>query len=202
MRPQKCKAYCVRILEDLYFKTILSSSELNGIFVEFILGEGGIIDWPDMCVEELQRITSKYKIFIVDDEIQTGMGRTGEWFACEYYGLKPQIITVAKSFAGGVPQGVCIFPKSLDFKELGQHSNTFGGNLLACQAALAVIEIIEEEKLVENAKLAGEHLWFKLSMLQRQYYKYIGDIRGRGLMQGIEIVKDNETKEPFPELRD
>jgi len=202
MAPPTCKAHCIRILEDLYFKTVIPPSEVNGIFIELILGEGGIIEWPDMCVEELQRIARKYKIFIVDDEIQTGMGRTGKWFACEHYGLKPHIITVAKSFAGGVPQGACIFPKSLDFKELGQHSNTFGGNLLACQAALAVIEIIQEEKLVENARLMGEYLEGKLLEFYHLHYKNVGDYRGWGLMQGIEIVKDDETKEPFPELRD
>ncbi len=199
--PDTCKAHCIRILEDFYFKTVIPPSELNGVFIEFIQGEGGIIDWPKMCAEELQRIADKYNIFIVDDEIQAGMGRTGKWFACEHYGIKPHVILVAKAFAGGVPQGACIFPKSLDFKELGQHSNTFGGNLLACQAALAVIQIIEEENLVKNAKLMGDFLRTGLEGLQGKYWDFIGDIRGLGLMQGIEIVKDRFTKAPFPELR-
>jgi 4-aminobutyrate aminotransferase len=144
----------------------------------------------------LKKILDKYHILMVDDEIQAGMGRTGKWYAIEHWtGVIPDIVTCAKALAAGMPIGATIAKDELMDWEGGSHANTFGGNPVACAAALQVIDITKEEKLLENANRQGTYLMKRLKEMQ-QKYPIIGDVRGKGLMIGVELVKDRETKEP------
>jgi 4-aminobutyrate aminotransferase len=135
---------------------------------------------------------------MVDDEIQSGMGRTGKWFAIEHWGVTPDIVTTAKALASGMPIGATIAKEEIMDWEGGSHANTFGGNPVACSAALQVIDVIKEEKLLENATRQGTYLMKRLKEMQ-QKYQVIGDVRGKGLMIGVELVKDQETKQPAAE---
>jgi len=137
----------------------------------------------------------------VDDEVQAGFGRTGRFFAIEHYGVEPDVVCIAKAMASGIPMGAIVFRKDLDFGVEGAHSNTYGGNLVAAAAAMATIEVIKEEKLVENAARVGEHLHRRLRELQEKY-EVIGDVRGLGLMQAAEFVRDRKTKEHAVKERD
>jgi 4-aminobutyrate aminotransferase len=165
------------------------------MFIESIQGEGGYVVPPDDYFQRLKKILDKYDILLVDDEIQSGMGRTGKWFAIEHWGVTPDIVTAAKALASGLPIGATIAKEEVMDWEGGSHANTFGGNPIACAAGLQVIDIIREEKLLENATRQGAYLTKRLKEMQ-QKYPIIGDIRGKGLMIGVEFVKDRETKEP------
>ncbi|RLF80776.1 aspartate aminotransferase family protein, partial [Thermococci archaeon] len=148
---------------------------------------------PKNFFKELKKLADKHGILIIDDEVQMGMGRTGKMFAIEHFGIAPDIISLAKALGGGVPIGATVFRKELDFGVPGVHSNTYGGNALACVAALTVINELENG-LIENAKKLEPI--FK-ERLQEMYDKYeiIGDVRGLGLAWAIEFVKDRKTKE-------
>ncbi len=199
--PKTCDQFCIKTIER-EFHRLMSSSRVNAIIMEFVQGEGGINVPNKKAIEKLVKLCKKYDILIVDDEVQAGFGRTGKMWACEHFGVVPDIITVAKCLtSGGAPGGAMIARADIDF-EPGQHSNTNGGNIISATAALATIEVIKKEKLVANAKLMGDFLRTGLHSLRVKYNKNIGDIRGLGLMQGIEIIKDYITKAPFPELRD
>jgi len=199
--PKNCDQYCVKAIEREFGRTI-PPEEVNAVFIEFVQGEGGINVPNKKAIEKLVELCKKYDILIVDDEVQAGFGRTGRMWACEHFGVVPDIITLAKCLtSGGAPGGAMIVRDGLDF-EAGQHSNTNGGNIISAVAALASIEVIKKEKLVANAKLMGDFLKTGLVGLQRKYRDFIGDVRGLGLMQGIEIVKDRMTKRPNPKLRD
>jgi len=168
------------------------------MFIEPIQGEGGYVVPPEDYFQRLKKILDKYNILMVDDEIQTGMGRTGKWLAIEHWGITPDIITLSKSLASGVPIGATISRAEIMDWESGSHANTLGGNPIACAAGLQVIEIIKEEKLLENATKQGTYLAKRLKEMQHEY-TIIGDVRGRGLMVGAELIKDQETKEPASE---
>ncbi|MEW6069905.1 MAG: acetyl ornithine aminotransferase family protein [Candidatus Thermoplasmatota archaeon] len=196
-----CDLWCAKIIEELYFKTSLPPQEVAAIFVEPVQGEGGYIFPPKEFIVELKKIATKHDILLVDDEIQAGFGRTGKMFCIEHYGIEPDIVAVAKAIASGMPIGACIFRKELDFKVQGAHSNTYGGNLVACASALATIEIIEKEKLVENSAVVGKYLNKRLVELSEKY-ENIGDVRGLGLMQATEFVEDRKTKKHAIKLRD
>lgn len=199
--PKNCDQYCIKAIEREFGRTI-PPEEVNAVFIEFVQGEGGINVPDKRAIEKLFELCKKYDILIVDDEVQAGFGRTGKMWACEHFGVVPDIITLAKCLtSGGGAGGAMITRTDFDFKP-GQHSNTGGGNINTAVASLATIEVIKNEKLVANAKLMGEFLRTGLHNLKTKYYKNIGDVRGLGLMQGIEIVKDFITKTPFPELRD
>jgi 4-aminobutyrate aminotransferase len=170
------------------------------MFLEPVLGEGGYIVPPTSFVKELSRICKTYGILLVDDEVQAGMGRTGKLWAIEHHDVVPDILCSSKSLGSGVPIGATVFPRHMDF-EPGVHSNTFGGNLLACASSLATFEVMREDRLVENAARLGKHLNKRLTELQDRY-ELIGDVRGLGLMQATELVKDRETKEHAVQERD
>ncbi len=140
-------------------------------------------------------------ILLVDDEVQAGMGRSGRMWAIEHSGVVPDILCAAKSLGSGLPIGATIFPRDLDFGEQGAHSNTFGGNCVACASALATLDIIEEERLLEQAERKGEHLRKRLEEMMERF-EVIGDVRGVGMMQAVEFVTDRKTKEPAKHLRD
>ena len=185
-------------IEEVIFHQIAPPEEVAAFFIEPIQGEGGYITAPMDFFRRLKELLDKYDILLVDDEIQSGMGRTGRMFAIEHYGVIPDIVTVAKGIASGMPLGAAVARSSLMDWEPGAHANTFGGNPISCVAALKTIELLEGG-LIENADRMGKLLLNGLTEIQRRY-EIIGDVRGFGLMIGVEIVKDPVTKERAPEL--
>jgi len=188
-----CGIECVHWIEETLFRTVMPPEEVAAIFVEPIQGEGGYIVPPPEFHQELSRIARTYGILYVADEVQSGMGRTGKMFALEHFGITPDITAVAKGIASGLPLGAMIARADIMDWEAGSHASTFGGNPVSCEAALATIELLEEE-LMANATLQGEHLMTGLKRLQDSF-ECIGDVRGKGLMVGVELVKDRNTKE-------
>jgi 4-aminobutyrate aminotransferase len=198
----ECNMWCVDFIEEEVLKKFHPPEDTAAMFVEPIQGEGGYVVPPDDYFQRLKKILDGHEILLVDDEIQSGMGRTGKWFAIEHWGVTPDIVTTAKALASGLPIGAAISASELMDWEVGSHANTFGGNPVACAAALQVIDIIREERLMENATRQGAYLMKRLKEMQ-QKYPIIGDVRGKGLMIGVEFVKDQETKEPAAkELQD
>lgn len=196
-----CDVYCIDIIENTLFRQAVPSDEVAAIFVETIQGEGGYVMPPPLWLPRLKELADRHGILLVVDEIQTGMGRTGKWFATEHWGVVPDIITVAKGIASGMPLGAMIARKDLMTWPPGAHGNTFGGNPISCAAALATIEVIEEENLLENAANMGQYMIDALSQMMERHPS-IGDVRGKGLMVGVELIEDKQTKEPAPRLRD
>ena len=188
-----CGVECAHWIEETLFRTTMPPEEVAAIFVEPIQGEGGYIVPPLEFHQELRKIASNYGILFVVDEVQSGMGRTGKMFAIEHYGVEPDILALAKGIASGMPLGAMVAPADVMDWEAGSHASTFGGNPISCQAALTTIQLIEEE-LMENAAVQGERLMKGLRELQNSY-ECMGDVRGKGLMIGVELVKDRETKE-------
>jgi len=188
----------VRYIEDEILNQILPPKDVAGILVETIQGEGGYIIPPEGFYPALRKLCDKYGILMILDEVQCGMGRTGKWWAIEHFGVEPDMITSAKGIASGMPLGACIARKSVMNWEAGTHGNTYGGNPISCAASLATIDLIEKEYL-QNAKEVGE---FALEALEeiKARHPSIGDVRGKGLMIGVEFVKDRETKEPDHDL--
>jgi len=190
----ECDLWCAKILDEVYFNSFLPSDEVAALFYECVQGEGGYVVPPTDFILELEKIMKKHGILMIDDEVQAGFGRTGKLFASEHYGVDPDILTIAKGMGSGVPVGAIVSKAELDFGVPGSHSNTYGGNLLSCASALATIEVIEEEKLVENAEKMGKLAKQRLNELYDKY-EIIGDVRGLGLMTVTELVKDRKTKE-------
>ena len=172
---------------------------MAAIFVEPIQGEGGYIVPPPEVHGELYKIAKKYNILYVADEVQSGMSRTGKMFAMEHFEVAPDIMALAKGIASGMPLGAMVARADIMDWEAGSHASTFGGNPVSCQAALATIQLLEEE-LMANAEAQGERLMRGLRELQNSH-ECMGDVRGKGLMVGVELVKDRETKERAPEWR-
>jgi 4-aminobutyrate aminotransferase len=190
---------CARYIEDKLFKTTLPPEEVAAIFVEPIQGEGGYVVAPTNFMRELRRICDKHGILLVSDEVQSGAGRTGKWWAIEHTGVEPDIITSAKGIASGMPLGVCLAKAEIMDWLPGSHASTFGGNPISIAAALATMDVLEREGIANAAKVGAQILdrlegWKKTHPL-------VGDVRGRGLMIGLELVKDKATKEPATELR-
>lgn len=192
MEPSSCGAHCARVIEEAYFETNVPPEEVAALFIEPVQGEGGYIVPPPQFVKEVASICRRHGILLVDDEVQAGMGRTGRLWAIEHYGVVPDILCSSKALGSGVPIGATVFPARLDMAQ-GAHSNTFGGNLLGCAAALATLDVIEEEDLLVRATSLGDHLHRRLLELQERH-ELIGDVRGLGLMQAVEMVKDRGTK--------
>jgi 4-aminobutyrate aminotransferase len=201
MEYPSCDLWCARIIEEVYFQHTTPPAEVAALFMESVQGEGGYIVPPMEWIEEVRRICDRHGILMVDDEVQAGFGRTGKWFAIEHAGVEADIYTLAKGMGSGVPIGAIVFRGDLDWRVKGAHSNTYGGNLVASAAAMATIDVIEGEDLVGNATRMGEHLRRRLMELQEAHPE-IGDVRGLGLMQATEFVKDPTTKERAVELRD
>lgn len=195
----ECGTECVRWVEENLFRTIMPPEEVAAIFVEPIQGEGGYIVPPPEFHRELFRVAGKYGILYVADEVQAGMGRTGKMFAMEHFGVTPDIMALAKGIASGMPLGAMIANSDIMSWEAGSHASTFGGNPISCSAALATIDLLENG-LIENARVQGDYFMAKLRELQTSV-ECIGDVRGKGLMIGVELVKDRETKEQAHELR-
>ena len=194
-----CGIECVRWVEDTLFRSTLPPEEVAAIFVEPIQGEGGYIVPPAEFHRELKKLAEKYGILYVADEVQSGMGRTGKMFAMQHFGVQPDIMALAKGIASGMPLGAMVAKSAIMNWEAGSHASTFGGNPVSCSAALATIKLLEAE-LMENAAVQGEYLMGELRKLQEST-ECMGDVRGKGLMVGVELVKDRESKEPAPEWR-
>jgi len=192
-----CELACANDIEELIQTT--TTGEIAAFMAEPILGVGGFIVPPEGYFERAYEIARKHGGLCIADEVQTGWGRTGDkWFGIEHWGVEPDIITSAKGMAGGFPIGWTIATPEVADSYQGLTFSTFGGNPVSMAAALAVIKIIEEEDLRANAKVVGGYLREKLDVLKEKY-EIVGDVRGMGLMQGIEFVKDKRTKEPNPQ---
>jgi len=195
-----CDPACWRVIEDELFKTILSPEEVAAIVFEPIQGEGGYLVPPLEFFSELKRLSKEHGILLIADEVQSGMGRTGKMFAVEHFAIEPDIIAVAKGIASGMPLGAIIASAELMTWKPGSHASTFGGNPISCAAALETIRMLEE-RLLQNAAEVGRFLMECLAELMHRC-PIIGDVRGRGLMIGIELVRNRQTKEPAGDLRD
>lgn len=194
-----CELRCLKNLER-FFIAEYPADHVAAIIVEPVQGEGGFIVPPPEFLPGLKEICRKHGIMFIVDEIQTGFGRTGKMFACEHFGIEPDIITSAKSLASGFPlSAVTGRAEVMEAPEAGEIGGTYGGNPLSCVAALQVIEIMREEKLPDRALWIGTVMKQKMRELQDKY-PVIGDIRGLGAMVAIELVKDKKTKEPNKEL--
>jgi len=185
---------CARYIEDKLFKTVLPPEEVAAIFVEPIQGEGGYVVAPTIFMRELRRICDKYGILLVVDEVQSGIGRTGKWFAVEHSGVEPDMVCMAKGIASGMPLGVTMTKGDIMDWVPGSHASTFGGNPVCIAAALATLDVIEKEGLLRNSQEVGDHMMKRMASWPKKH-KIVGDVRGRGLMIGVDIVKDQVTRE-------
>jgi 4-aminobutyrate aminotransferase len=191
---------CARFIEDKLFKTSLPPEEVAAIFVEPIQGEGGYVVPPNIFLEEVRRICDRHDILMVIDEIQSGAGRTGKWWAIEHSGVQPDIVCMAKGIASGMPLGICMSRAEIMDWVPGSHASTFGGNPLCLAAALATLDVIEREAMANAATVGAAALARLATWVGR--YEIVGDVRGRGLMIGVEIVRDKESRTPAGPLRD
>ncbi len=200
MRPgEDVGSSTLRFLEEEIFGRTIPADEVAGIVIEPIQGEGGyVIPPPDFFIQ-LRALCDRYGILLIADEVQAGIGRTGKWWSIQNFGVEPDIVTSAKGIASGMPLGAMIARKSIVTWPKGTHGNTFGGNPLSCVAALATLELIENEYL-DNAVVVGKYILERLKTIQSKHSS-IGEVRGIGLMIGIEFVKDYVSKTPAVELR-
>jgi len=190
----------VRYIEEQIFGHVLPPDNVAGIIVEPIQGEGGYIIPADGFFPALRALCDRYGILLIADEVQSGMGRTGKWWAIEHWEVEPDIVCIAKGIASGMPLGATIAREHIMTWPRGAHGNTFGGNPLSCAAALATIDLIERVYM-QNAIEVGEYIMDALQEIMMRH-PTIGEVRGKGLMIGIEFVKDKQTKEPAEKLRD
>jgi 4-aminobutyrate aminotransferase len=190
----------VRYIEEEILSRIVPPDEIAGFLIEPIQGEGGYIVPPPDFFPALRELCDKYGILLIADEVQSGMGRTGKWWAIENFGVEPDIITSAKGIASGMPLGAMVTRKEIMSWPRGSHGNTFGGNPICCAASLATIDLIQKEYMA-NARDVGEYTQDAMAEIMARHPS-IGDVRGIGLMIGVEFVKDRETKEHASELRD
>lgn len=197
---EACADAVLDYIEDQLFVHLIAPDEVAAVVVEPIQGEGGYIVPPASFFQRLRAITRRHGILLIVDEVQSGMGRTGRMFGIEHFGVEPDIIAVAKGVASGMPLGVTVARAEVMNWPPGAHANTFGGNPLSCAAALATIKLLEES-LIANAAEVGEYLLGRLRELQ-QKHPLLGDVRGKGLMIGLELVRDRVTKERAPSERD
>ena len=197
--PEHASADALDYIENILFKRIVDPEDVAGIIIEPIQGEGGYLPAPAEFLQALQAICRKHGIMLIADEVQSGMGRTGKWWAGDHAGLEPDIISSAKGIASGMPLSAIISRASVMNWKPGAHASTFGGNPVAIAASLATIDLLEHE-YIENAAKMGAHI-MKLMADWRERHKIVGDIRGKGLMIGIELVRDQKTKERAPDLR-
>jgi 4-aminobutyrate aminotransferase len=190
--PVKYAKDCARHIEERIFKTMVAPEEVAAIFVEPIQGEGGYLVAPTEFMQELRRICDAHGILLVCDEVQSGAGRTGKWWAVQHTGVEPDIITSAKGIASGMPLGIMMTKAEIMDWVPGSHASTFGGNPVAIAAALATMKILEREA-IHNAEVVGNHMLKRMSTWPSKH-KMVGDVRGRGLMLAVEIVTDKESK--------
>jgi 4-aminobutyrate aminotransferase len=198
--PDSWAAECLRFIEDQLFTHVVAPDEVAAVMVEPIQGEGGYLVPPDSFLQGLRELTRRHGILLIADEVQSGMGRSGRMFAIQHAGVEPDIVTMAKGIASGMPLGVATAPAEIMSWPPGAHASTFGGNPVSCVAALATLKLLRES-LVRNAAEVGAHLLEGARGLMARH-RLVGDVRGRGLMIGVELVRDRETKERATTERD
>ncbi len=199
IRPENASADCLSYLENELFRRRVDPDEVAGIFIEPVQGEGGYLPAPAEFLQGLEKICRKYGIMLVADEVQSGMGRTGKWWAVDYAGVEPDIICTAKGIASGMPLSAIITKASVMDWKPGAHASTFGGNPVCIAAALATLGLIERGYMANAARM-GEFIKRQTANWPERH-KIVGEVRGRGLMIGIEFVRDQKTKERAPDLR-
>ena len=200
LQPESCAAECLDFIEHQLLVHLVSPDEVAAVLVEPIQGEGGYVVAPDVFLARLRELTRQHGMLLIADEVQSGMGRTGKMFAIEHGGVRPDVIAAAKGIASGLPLGVSIARADLMTWPPGAHASTFGGNPVSCAAALATLDLLRT-RLIANAADVGAHLLAGLKALQDKH-RLIGDVRGRGLMVGVEFVRDRTTKERATTERD
>jgi 4-aminobutyrate aminotransferase len=199
IRPEFASADCLSYLENELFRRRVDPEEVAGIFIEPIQGEGGYLPAPADFLQGLQRICRKYGILFVADEVQSGMGRTGKWWASDHAGIEPDIICTAKGIASGMPLSAMIARADVMNWAPGAHASTFGGNPVCIAASLATLGLLERQYMANAARM-GDYI-MKRTADWREKHKIVGEIRGKGLMIGIEFVRDQKTKEKATDLR-
>jgi len=199
IRPENASADCLSYLENELFRRRVDPDEVAGIFIEPVQGEGGYLPAPAEFLQGLEKICHKYGIMLVADEVQSGMGRTGKWWAVDYAGVEPDIICTAKGIASGMPLSAIITKASVMDWKPGAHASTFGGNPVCIAASLATLGLIERGYMANAARM-GEFIKRQTANWPERH-KIVGEVRGRGLMIGIEFVRDQKTKERAPDLR-
>jgi 4-aminobutyrate aminotransferase len=199
IRPENASADCLSYLENELFRRRVDPDEVAGIFIEPVQGEGGYLPAPAEFLQGLEKICRKYGIMLVADEVQSGMGRTGKWWAVDYAGVEPDIICTAKGIASGMPLSAIITKASVMDWKPGAHASTFGGNPVCIAASLATLGLIERGYMANAARM-GEFIKRQTANWPERH-KIVGEVRGRGLMIGIEFVRDQKTKERAPDLR-
>jgi 4-aminobutyrate aminotransferase/(S)-3-amino-2-methylpropionate transaminase len=198
LKKSGCKTACADLLED-FFVTHVAAENVAAVIVEPLQGEGGFVTPPPEYFPKLQQICRKHGILLIVDEVQTGMGRTGKIFACEHWGIEPDLITSAKSLAAGLPlSAVTGRTEIMNKPHVGGLGSTYGGNPLAVRAAQAVLEILLEDGLLQRAERLGETLRSRFEQLQGEH-ELIGEVRGKGPMLALELVRDRQSKEPAAE---
>lgn len=193
-----CDLFCAKYVEDYILKMAYDPSQIGAMIFEPVMSDGGDIVPPEGFFKEMERIAHKHGILVVADEVKIGLGRTGKFFGFQNFGITPDVITVGKPLAGGLPLSSVIGRAGLMDAGYGVHMFTTAGDPISCAAALATIKIVEDDHLVEKAKKVGDYLFDEFTKLKDKY-QCIGDVRGKGLILGIEFVKDRETKEPDPD---
>ena len=197
--PDTCAVECAKVIEDQILKTIAPADEVAAIVAEPVQGEGGYIVPPRKFIEELQRIAKKYGMLLIFDEVQSGMGRTGKMWAADHFGAVPDIFTVAKGIASGMPLSATVSRAEIMTWPPGSQGTTFGGNPVSVAAALATVELLERE-LIDNAARIGDYMMDRMKSWPKRF-PHVGDVRGMGLMLAVELVKDQQSREPFADLR-
>jgi 4-aminobutyrate aminotransferase len=197
--PDACAAQALSFIRDQIFVHLAAPDEIAAIVVEPIQGEGGYVVPPAAFLQGLREITREHGIVLIVDEVQSGMGRTGKMFASEHFGLTADIVTIAKGIASGLPLGVTCSRAEIMSWPPGAHASTFGGNPVSCAAANTTIRLLKES-LVANAASVGAHLMDGLRELQKKH-PLVGDVRGLGLMIGLDLVRDRQTKERAVDAR-
>ena len=200
LQPATCAAECLRFLEEQLLVHLVAADEVAAIMVEPIQGEGGYVVPPDVFLQRLRDLTRQHGMLLIVDEVQSGMGRTGRMFAVEHTGVTPDVVTIAKGIASGLPLGVATARADVMAWPAGTHASTFGGNPVACAASLATIRLLRDG-LVKNAEVVGGHMMAGARALMDKH-PIVGDVRGRGLMIGLELVRDRQTKERAGSERD
>ncbi len=195
-----CCTDCAKFIERVLFTKIVDPQEVAAIIVEPIQGEGGYVPGPAEFLKDVQDICRRNGILLITDEVQSGMGRTGKWWAGDHSGIEPDILCVAKGIASGLPLSATIARAGVMDWKPGAHASTFGANPVSVAAALVTHRLVKDHYL-ENARRMGEYIFGRLSKW-RERFPIVGDVRGKGLMIGVEIVSDQKTKEPAPKLRD
>jgi 4-aminobutyrate aminotransferase len=190
-----CDYWCVGFIDELILQKFAPPEDVAAFVFEPIQGEGGYVVPPSAYFQKLKKLADKHGLLTIADEVQSGIGRTGKWFAIENWGVEPDIVCSAKALASGLPIGAVTASSRIMDWPGGSHASTFGGNPLSCAAALAVIDVINEEKLLDNANRQGVYALKRLGDFGERN-PMVGDVRGKGLMMGVELVEDKESKKP------